>query len=332
MSAKRGASGLSGILLVDKPSGLTSHDVVNRVRRATGEKRVGHAGTLDPMATGLLVVLVGPATRLAPYLTAAEKTYEAAIAFGTETDTDDAEGEVVREADVPAQLHDAARAREVLDGFLGRSLQVPPAYSAIKRDGVVAHRAARAGTGIELEARPIDVRAARLLAVDIAGCSWAVEFTVSKGTYVRGLARDIGRAVGSAAHLAALRRVRAGALAVADAVALDVIATAAGPAEIASLFADPVAALALPTIRVEEEGAIRVSAGQILDPHLHCIGECPFDGPVAIARDGVLLAVYARAGGVLRPQVVIPGGVLPGAAAVRTADEPSSTGPAREES
>lgn len=315
MSAKRGASGLSGILLVDKPAGLTSHDVVNRVRRATGEKRVGHAGTLDPMATGLLVVLIGPATRLAPYLTAAQKAYEAVIAFGAETDTDDAEGEVVRESDVPADVLGPAHAQQVLDGFLGESMQVPPAYSAIKRDGVVAHRAARGGEALELEPRAIEVQVARLVSVDNGARTWTVEFAVSKGTYIRALARDIGRALGSAAHLSALRRVRSGGLDVTQAVSLDAITVAATPAEVAARFTDPVAALALPVAEVAEEGSVRVSAGQVLDPHIHCAGACPFDGPVAVVREGALLAIYERTGSVLKAQVVIPGGVRAGEAA-----------------
>ncbi|HSK47435.1 MAG TPA: tRNA pseudouridine(55) synthase TruB, partial [Coriobacteriia bacterium] len=130
MSARRGTSGLSGILLVDKPSGLTSHDVVNRVRRATGERRVGHAGTLDPMATGLLVVLVGPATRFAPYLTAAEKSYTARIAFGSETNTDDAEGTTTITAAVPGSVLDAETAAAAVAALVGTHDQVPPAFSA----------------------------------------------------------------------------------------------------------------------------------------------------------------------------------------------------------
>ena len=126
MSAKRGQTDLSGILLVDKPSGMTSHDVVDRVRRATGERRVGHAGTLDPMATGLLVVLVGPAARLAPYLTAAEKTYEARIVFGFETDTDDAEGQVTVTAPVPDEVADPFFAAGTVASLVGTHEQLPP--------------------------------------------------------------------------------------------------------------------------------------------------------------------------------------------------------------
>ena len=289
--------GLSGILLVDKPAGLTSHDVVERVRRATGERRVGHAGTLDPMATGLLVVLVGPATRLAPYLTAAEKTYVARIAFGAETDTDDAEGTVTRTADVPGAILDAAAAQRELDALLGESQQVPPAYSAIKVDGKVAHRVARSGGEVELAPRAITVLRAELLGLDADSAAWDVDFLVSKGTYVRALARDLGRAVDSAAHLRALRRTSSGALALADAHPLQAIETAAASGELAALFADPVAALGLPTV---EADAHAVMCGRTLEAPE---GDAPL---VAVLADDTLVAVYRRDGDRLVADAVFP--------------------------
>ena len=177
---------------------MTSHDVVNRVRRITGERRVGHAGTLDPMATGVLVVLVGPATRLAPYLTSAEKTYEARIAFGAETDTDDAEGRVTLTAAVPDEVCDPFAAAAMVASLVGVHEQIPPAYSAIKRGGVVAYEAARKGEALELEPRTVEVASAELLGVQVDPPAWDVAFAVSKGTYIRALARDLGRAVESA--------------------------------------------------------------------------------------------------------------------------------------
>ncbi|HZL05264.1 MAG TPA: tRNA pseudouridine(55) synthase TruB, partial [Coriobacteriia bacterium] len=192
MSTRRGATDLSGILAVDKPSGITSHDVVAAVRRATGERRVGHAGTLDPVATGLLTILVGPATRLEPYLSGHDKTYVATIAFGTSTDTDDADGAVIQTVPVPGDVIDPDAASRLLASFTGEQLQVPPAYSAIKRGGQVAHRAARAGEPLAIEPRPVVVRAAELIAIDSTVPVWDVRFTVSKGTYIRALARDIG--------------------------------------------------------------------------------------------------------------------------------------------
>ena len=222
VSARRGATDLSGILAIDKPAGMTSHDVVDRVRRVTGERRVGHAGTLDPMATGLLVVLVGPATRLAPYLTAAEKTYDARIVFGAETDTDDAEGRVTATAPVPDEVGDPFFAAGTVASLVGTHEQVPPAFSAIKRGGVTAYEAARKGEALELEPRTIEVDRRRLLGVECVGeYAWDVEFAVSKGTYIRALARDLGRALDTAAHLGALRRTRSGTLALAQAHTLE---------------------------------------------------------------------------------------------------------------
>lgn len=310
MSPKRGESGLSGILLADKPSGLTSHDVVNAVRKATGERRVGHAGTLDPMATGLLVMLIGPATRLASYLTAAEKGYDATIAFGSATDTDDADGAVVRQAPVPDALLDEARARELLSQLVGASMQTPPAYSALKVAGQVAYKAARAGAALDVAARPVEVLQADLLGVDRSASAWQVAFRVSKGTYVRALARDLGERAGTAAHLAALRRTSSGALRVEDAVPFADL-TSRNPGEVASLFADPLVALGLPTVEIDADAAARVSAGQALDACL-CEPDCPADKPVAIAHNGALLAIYARVGDILKAQTVVPGGVKGG--------------------
>jgi tRNA pseudouridine55 synthase len=183
VSARRGATDLSGILVIDKPAGMTSHDVVNRVRRITGERRVGHAGTLDPMATGVLVALVGPATRLAPYLTSAQKTYEAHIVFGAETDTDDADGRVTVRSPVPDEVGDPFFAAATVASLVGAHQQVPPAYSAIKRDGVTAYQAARTGSALELDARTVEVADARLTGVECAGKhAWDVAFAVSKGT------------------------------------------------------------------------------------------------------------------------------------------------------
>jgi len=303
VSARRGATDLSGILAIDKPAGMTSHDVVNLVRRATGERRVGHAGTLDPMATGLLVVLVGPATRLAPYLTAAEKVYQARIVFGAETDTDDAEGRITASAPVPDEVGDPFLAGQVVASLVGTHDQVPPAYSAIKRGGVTAYKAARNGEALELEARTITVASARLLGVEcMREYAWDVEFAVSKGTYIRALARDLGRALDTAAHLGALRRMRSGALDVAQAHTLEELLETL---DLRALFADPLAALGLPVVGVDADAAARAAIGAALP------GDA--EGLVAVAHDGVLLGVYAGSQGMLTPQAIIPGGVTGGA-------------------
>lgn len=297
---RRGATSLSGILLVDKPAGMTSHDVVAAVRRATGEGRVGHAGTLDPMATGLLLVLVGPYTRLAPYLSAADKSYQARISFGSETDTDDAEGAVTRSSVVPADIFDATRAREMLDSTVGAALQMPPAFSAIKKGGRVAHRAARAGEELELEARPIDVFNAELMDADASACTWDVGYRVSKGTYVRALARDLGRAAGSAAHLSALRRTASGALRLEDAVTLEAVVAAAEQDRIADLFSDPIVAMGLP---VADYPLRELSNGH--SPAVPPEPALAEDAFVAVRCEGALAGVYQVHRGRLSPAVVL---------------------------
>lgn len=223
---KRGASGLSLVVGVDKPAGMTSHDVISRVRRIFGEKRVGHAGTLDPLATGALPVLVGPATRLNAYLTCEDKTYDAGISFGIATDTDDAQGEVVARAHVPAHIHDAVFAEELLAGMVGAHMQIPPAYSAIKVNGKKACDEARRGRALRLEARRIEIYHAQLLGIaeDARGNPvWNVRFHVSKGTYIRSLARDIGKAANTCAHISTLRRVSSGNLHIEDCVSLETL-------------------------------------------------------------------------------------------------------------
>jgi len=303
---KRGATTLEGILLVDKPAGMTSHDVVAIVRRATGEGRVGHAGTLDPMATGLLVVLVGPYTRLEPYLSGARKSYRARILFGAETDTDDAEGAVVRTAPVADAVRDPAFAAVMLAATTGHSMQMPPAYSAIKVGGRVAHRAARAGEALELAQRPIEVYEATLVSVDPVTPSWDVDYEVSKGTYVRALARDLGRSCGTAAHLGALRRTASGALSLADTHTLEAIEAAAGDGRIEQIFTDPIAALGLP---VHDADATDLANGRSIpyDP----TSAASESDLVAVETDGVLAGVYRVHTDRLVPVVVlVTGGAL----------------------
>lgn len=301
--SRRGATGLRGILLLDKPAGMTSHDVVARVRRATGEGRIGHAGTLDPAATGLLVVLVGPYTRLEPYLSAAVKRYDACVSFGAETDTDDAEGETLRSAAVPPDCLDEESARLVLSGLVGASLQTPPAFSAIKVGGRVSHRAARAGKPLHLEPRAIEVFEARLIDIDATEAAWHVAFTVSKGTYVRALARDIGRACGSAAHLSALRRTASGGLQLEDAHTLEEVEAASAGGRLDLLFTDPLCALGLP---VAEGDARAVATGSAV-PRPADLNACE-GARVSVTAEGRLAGVYVVAGDRLVPAAVLPKG------------------------
>ena len=194
-----------GLLLLDKPAGISSHDAVLAARRALGEKRIGHAGTLDPFATGLLVLLTGRATRLLPYIPGEPKVYDATIQFGSETDTEDPLGSVIRKAACPSE----ADVRAALPAFTGVITQVPPAYSAKRVDGRRAYEAARAGVTLALKPVSITVHSWELLAWHGDACD--VRIVCGGGTYVRSLARDLARQVHSAAHLRALRRVSAGA-------------------------------------------------------------------------------------------------------------------------
>jgi tRNA pseudouridine55 synthase len=206
------------LLLVDKPAGMTSHDVVQHVRRIYGERSIGHLGTLDPFATGLLVLLLGRATRLANFLDIEPKVYEAKVGFGSETDTDDATGTVIRSASQPAE----ADVRSALTSLTGRISQIPPAYSAKSVDGTRAYDAARRGEPLELE--PVEVQVHRWEVLDLNRESLTATVTCSGGTYIRALARDLGRLTSSAAHLTALRRTRIGPFDVRDAATLDSLA------------------------------------------------------------------------------------------------------------
>ncbi len=265
-----------GVLCIDKPKGPTSHDVVARIRRALGTSRVGHAGTLDPMASGVLVVLVGEATKLAPYLTAHDKRYEATVVLGRATDTLDAEGQTTTEGavsddlaaelarveagDGPAPILEAALAAE-----RARAEQIPPSYSAIKVDGERSYARARAGEDVELPARPVEVRALRVLRASApregAPASVDLELAVSKGYYVRSLARDVGDLLGVPAHLGRLRRVASGPFHIEGAVALDV--GSAGLAAALIPVADA-AALGLPVARLTTAGTERAGHGKRL--------------------------------------------------------------------
>lgn len=220
--ANRATGTADGLLLVDKPAGVSSHDVVGAARRALGEKRIGHGGTLDPFATGLLVLLVGRATRLLPHLPGEPKIYDATIRFGAETDTEDLHGTVVREAPLPSR--DAVLAG--IPSFIGSIEQVPPAYSAKRVEGQRAYKLARAGA--EPKLKPVRIRVHRwevLALEDGAGAvsEARVRITCGGGTYVRSLARDLARAAGSAAHLVALRRLASGPFHVDAAVDLEAL-------------------------------------------------------------------------------------------------------------
>lgn len=212
---------MDGIFNIDKPTGMTSHDVVARVRRLTHQRRVGHAGTLDPAASGVLPICLGQATRVAEYLSESGKSYQAVMVFGAVTDTYDAEGEVLRSAPVHLTREDIAA---VLPGFLGPQMQLPPLYSAIKLAGQPLYKLARAGIEAERQARPIVI--SRLDLLDWQTPALTLEVECSKGTYIRSLAYDLGERLGCGAHLGALVRLRSGPFTLDDSLTLEALAEA----------------------------------------------------------------------------------------------------------
>ncbi|HEX6059618.1 MAG TPA: tRNA pseudouridine(55) synthase TruB [Gemmatimonadaceae bacterium] len=277
-----------GLLLVDKAPGMTSHDVVALARRALGERRIGHAGTLDPFATGLLVLLVGRATRLLPFVDGEPKVYEATIRFGRETTTDDCTGDPVREA--PAPDDDAIRA--ALPSLTGEIEQLPPAFSAKQVEGQRAYAAARRGEALALRPARVVVHEWRLGARE--GDDLHATIVCGGGTYIRALARDLGRRTGSAAHLAALRRVRSGRFDVADAIPIERL-RAERPA-----LRPPLEALgALPVEPLGAEDVGRVTRGIAVPAH--ATGE-----RAALVDDArALVAVAERQGDRWQPRVVL---------------------------
>jgi tRNA pseudouridine55 synthase len=271
----------TGLLLVDKPQGLTSHDVVARARRALNTRKVGHAGTLDPMATGLLTLGVGPATRLLTYLVGLDKTYETTMRLGAATTTDDAEGEIVTTADpaAVAAVTDDSLA-EGIRALTGEIDQRPSSVSAIKVDGRRAYDRVRAGEEVELASRRVTIRAFEVLAVRRTDTAIEVDARIdcSSGTYIRALARDLGAALGIGGHLTALRRTRVGPFDVADAVSLESLAEQG-----ASLLASPadVAARLFPVLEVDAAQARDLGHGKLLSVEGHSDSE-----PVAAIERG----------------------------------------------
>jgi tRNA pseudouridine55 synthase len=271
---------LSGILVIDKPAGWTAHDVVARVRRLTGERRVGHAGTLDPAATGVLPVCVGEATKVVEYLSAHGKVYLAAVLLGTTTDSDDLDGWVIAERD--ASEITPAMVQAQMPQFLGEITQIPPAYSAIHIDGQRAYALARAGQVVAVPARQVIVHRLTLVAW-AAPVAWLV-VDCGAGTYIRALARDLGNALGCGATLARLMRLRSGPFRLCEAWSLDALAAlpdvrAAWP----QIAVHPDAALAdWPALLLDDRAARDWSQGKAILDHR--------------APDGMLVRAYDTAG------------------------------------
>jgi tRNA pseudouridine55 synthase len=291
---------LQGVLVVDKPKGPTSHDVVQRLRKALGTREIGHAGTLDPMATGVLVVTIGEATKLVPYLTASDKEYEATVRFGIATDTLDAEGEETARAEIPEDLaralsetrHDFVPEllRRAIDAEVLRTSQVPPAYSAIKRDGEAAHVVARRGEQPALEPRPVAVRQLIVLEACADPPTVSVLLEVGKGYYVRSFARDLAARLGTVGHLVALRRTASGPFTLDEAISSE-----AGEAALRERLI-PMARAAsrvLGSFTLDERATRDARHGKLLDAEtMRDHG----DGPRAwLAPDGSLVAIGERA-------------------------------------
>ncbi len=273
LAARKRESRFHGLLIVDKPGdpapgaphslggAPTSHNVVQMARRWSGQRRIGHTGTLDPMASGVLVLCLGHATRLVEYYQRHDKQYYAEMALGAATDTYDATGAVVAQG--PAPMLDRGSLDEILAQFRGDILQTPPAYSAIKQQGEALYRKARRGEAVEIEPRRVIIRRLDLLDYE-PGRRLCLRVVCSAGAYIRSLAHDIGLALGSYAHLTLLRREVAGAFSLADAVTLEEAAAAAEAGRFAALLRPPGDGLDLPTLRLDAGTLTRLGYGQVV--------------------------------------------------------------------
>jgi tRNA pseudouridine55 synthase len=301
MARRKKGRSVHGWLILDKPAGMTSTQAVGAVRRAFDARKAGHAGTLDPLATGVLPIALGEATKTVPYAVEGEKGYRFAVRWGVETDTDDAEGRAVASSENRPE-RDAIKA--VLARFTGEFLQTPPAYSAIKVDGERAYDLARAGETVEIEPRPVRIDALDLIAVPDPDTA-VLEARCGKGTYVRALARDMGRVLGCLGHVVELRRTRVGPFTEADAVALEALQEAARESEATPLrLLLPVeAALSgLAVLSVGQSDASRLLRGQSV--LIRGRDALPRTGPTYATCKGQLIAVGCIEKGELRPSRV----------------------------
>jgi tRNA pseudouridine55 synthase len=288
---------VDGLIVVDKPGGMTSHDVVARVRRLAKTRRVGHGGTLDPMATGVLIVGVNRATRLLTYVIGSRKSYRATIRLGESTVTDDAEGDVLSTADASGVGDDAVRAG--LAAQTGEVDQVPSAVSAIKVNGERAYKRVREGEAVELAARRVTVSALDVLAIrrNAATVDVDVDVTCSSGTYIRAIARDLGAGLGVGGHLTALRRTAVGGFTLAEAATLDGLEARAP--DVVTLGLADAARRAFPGRDATADEAKVLSHGGPLAP-------AGIAGPYAVyGPDGHLLAIVSERGGRARAEVVL---------------------------
>jgi tRNA pseudouridine55 synthase len=297
---------LDGVLLLDKPVGLSSNDALIRAKRLFRVKKAGHTGTLDPLASGLLPLCFGEATKFSQDLLEADKTYEATMRLGIRTATGDAEGEAIDTREVTC---DEAAVRAAMAKFLGDIVQVPPMYSALKRDGKPLYEYARAGQTVEREGRQVKILALDMIACALPDVTFRV--TCSKGTYIRTLAEDIGEALGCGAHLVMLRRTGVGALTLEHAVTLDALTAADEPARDAWLR--PVDALlsTFPAVTLNAEAARRFTHGQRLPLNELVLDRTACEAAERVrvyTEEGRLIGVAKAANGVLAPERLVVSG------------------------
>jgi tRNA pseudouridine55 synthase len=298
MARTRKGRDVSGWLVVDKPAGITSNAVVNKVKWAFNAKKAGHAGTLDPEATGVLAVALGEATKTVPFVTDALKAYEFTVRLGQSTNTDDAEGEVIAESDTrPADQE----IKDALGAFVGEIMQVPPKFSAVKIDGQRAYKMARDGEEVELAARPLWVES--LVMLDRPDADHVVlELVCGKGGYVRAIARDLGEALGCKGHVLRLRRVWSGPFVAAEGVSMERIEELARSEEIDSLLMPMEIALdCMEEVKATDEGAVRLRNG---NPGMVIARDVEFGEECWASHDGKPVAVGIYRGGELHPNRV----------------------------
>jgi tRNA pseudouridine55 synthase len=293
----------TGILNIDKPSGWTSHDVVGKVRRLLGQKSVGHAGTLDPLATGVLLVCVGQATRVTEYLMAGQKHYRATVQLGLETDTYDIEGDVTATTEPPPLS--VGEIEAALRGFTGAIEQTPPVYSAIKQAGVPAYRRARRGEEMSLPSRSVTVY--RIDCLEWSTPYVTFEVTCDPGTYIRSLAYDLGRRLGCGGTLTALRRLRSGSFRVEDAISLEMLAHAAESGQVAACLHPLRTALSsLTPVQMDEGSVARLTHGLPVPAY----AQPATPEGCALGPDGAVVAIvaYDASAGHWRPRKVFGAG------------------------
>jgi len=298
MARKRKGRDISGWLVIDKPAGITSNAVVNKVRWAMGAKKAGHAGTLDPDATGVLAIALGEATKTVPFITDALKAYRFTVRLGQATNTDDADGEVIEESDARPSDEDIAQA---LAPFRGDIMQIPPKFSAVKIDGERAYKLARAGEDVEIAARPLWVEELTMISRPNAD-HVELEMTCGKGGYVRAIARDLGESLGCLGHVRELRRIWSGPFEVSDGITMDLVEELAHTGEIDQYMHPLEVGLdGIPEVKTTAEGAAKLKNG---NPGLVLMSDAEYGDEAWASFDGKAIAVGIYKAGELHPNRV----------------------------